>query len=77
MNDKGFNTLILESKGKLFNTVQEIAKEVPISIVALMLENILQEVNTLTQQQVKQEKEKYEQVQQAKSEQVEYVPDNQ
>ena len=77
MNDKGFNTLILESKGKLFNTVQEIAKEVPISIVALMLENILQEVNTLTQQQVKQEKEKYEQVQQAKSELVEYVPDNQ
>lgn len=73
---KGFNTIVLESKGKLVQTVNEITKDVPISVVALMLENVLQEVNSITQQQVKQEKDKYEQEQKENIEQVEYVPEH-
>ena len=70
------NTMIIQSKRKLLNTVNEILQSgMPISILDLMIDNISAEVKMTLQNQLQQEERQLAEQERVQSEQVEYIPE--
>lgn len=76
--NKGINTIINESKDKLVNAVNEVLQAgVPISVVYLIIDGILREVQTSLQNHLQQEAKQMAEQEKIKSQQVEWTPEEQ
>ena len=76
MAKKGSNTIVIEAKDSLVNSVNNcIQMGIPASMVSIMLENILNDLNANIKKVLEMEQQEYEQQVQAESQQVEYVPE--
>ena len=76
MAKKGSNTIVIEAKDSLVNTVNEcIQMGVPAAMVVIMLENVLHDLNTNVKKVLELEDEEYQKQLVVENEQVEYVPE--
>lgn len=76
MAKKGSNTIVIEAKDSLVNAVNDcIQMGIPASMVSIMLENILNDLNTNVKKVLEMEQEEYLKQMEAESQQVEYVPE--
>lgn len=75
MATKGINTIIKETKDGIVTSVnQGIQRGLPMSIIELMLDSIMMEVRSATNDALAKEKASYEEELKIEAEQVEYVP---
>lgn len=73
MAQKGVNTLIVESKTKLTNSINECLQDgIPASMVSMMLESLLMDLNNNVKVILEKEKQEYEEQEKVESEQVKY-----
>ena len=76
MAKKGNNIIVVEAKDSLVNAVNEcIQMGVPAAMVSIMLENILNDLNTNVNKVLEIEQQEYEQQIEVENQQVEYVPE--
>lgn len=76
MAKKGSNTIVVEAKDNLVNSVNEcIQMGVPAAMVAIMLENVLHDLNTNVKKVLELEDEEYQKQLIVENQQVEYVPE--
>ena len=76
MAKKGSNTIVIEAKDSLVNTVNEcIQMGVPAAMVVIMLENVLHDLNANVKKVLELEDEEYQKQLVVENEQVEYVPE--
>lgn len=76
MAKKGSNTIVIEAKDSLINTVNDcIQMGIPASMVSIMLENILHDLNSNINKVLEMEQQEYEKQVEVESRQVEYVPE--
>ena len=76
MAKKGANTIVIEGRNNLVNVVNNcIEIGIPASMVSIMLENILNDLNTNVQKVIEQEQKDYENQIEIENQQVEYVPE--
>ena len=76
MAQKGANTIVIEGRNNLVNVVNNcIEIGIPASMVSIMLENILNDLNTNVQKVIEQEQKDYENQIEIENQQVEYVPE--
>lgn len=74
MAKKGDNVIITESKKEILDTINGcLSKGVPISVIGLIIENLMFEINNSLTNTIKKESEKYQEQLKVESEQVEYV----
>lgn len=75
MVTKGINTIIKETKDGIVTSVnQGIQKGLPMSVIELMLDSIMMEVRSATNDALAKEKASYEEELKIEAEQVKYVP---
>lgn len=75
MATKGINTIIKETKDGIVTSVnQGIQRGLPMSIIELMLDSIMMEVRSATNDALAKEKASYEEELKIEAEQVKYVP---
>lgn len=75
MATKGINTIIKETKDGIVTSVnQGIQKGLPMSVIELMLDSIMMEVRSATNDALAKEKASYEEELKIEAEQVKYVP---
>lgn len=75
MATKGINTIIKETRDGIVTSVnQGIQRGLPMSIIELMLDSIMMEVRSATNDALAKEKASYEEELKIEAEQVEYVP---
>lgn len=73
---RGANTLVVEAKDKIINTVNDCIKTgVPAAMVVIMLESVTSDLNANVKLVLQKEKEEYDEQIRAESEQVEYQPE--
>ena len=73
MAQKGVNTRILEAKDNLTASINECLKDgIPASIISIIVENILMDLNVQVKLIVDEEKKEYEHQSKVESEQVVY-----
>ena len=76
MAKKGSNTIVVEAKDNLVNTVNQcIQMGVPAVMVSIMLENVLNDLNTNVKKVLEMEQEEYDKQVEVENQQVEYVPE--
>ena len=76
MAKKGSNTIVIEAKDSLVNTVNDcIQMGIPVSMVSIMLENILHDLNSNINKVLEMEQQEYEKQVEVENRQVEYVPE--
>lgn len=76
MAKKGSNIIVIEAKDSLINTVNDcIQMGIPASMVSIMLENILHDLNSNINKVLEMEQQEYEKQVEVESRQVEYVPE--
>lgn len=76
MAKKGANTIVIEGRNNLVNTVNNcIETGIPASMVSIMLENILNDLNTNVQKVIEQEQKDYENQIEIENQQATYVPE--
>ena len=76
MAKKGNNTIVVEAKDNLVNAVNEcIQMGVPAAMVSIMLENILNDLNTNVKKVLEMEQQEYKQQIEVENQQVEYIPE--
>lgn len=75
MATKGINTIIKETKDGIVTSVnQGIQRGLPMSIIELMLDSIMMEARSATNDALAKEKASYEEELKIEAEQVKYVP---
>lgn len=73
MAQKGVNTLIVESKTKLTNSINECLQDgIPASMVSIILESLLMDLNNNLKVILEKEQKEYEEKEEAESNQVKY-----
>lgn len=73
MAQKGANTRVVEAKDKLTNTINECLKDgIPASMVSIIVENLLMDLNNNVKVLLDKEKQEYEEQEKVESEQVVY-----
>lgn len=72
---KGMNTAILEGRQSLTNLVNGMLSEIPAAAVAMMLENLYNELNKVVEEAAEKEKEEVLRQEEAESQQVVYDPE--
>lgn len=73
MAQKGVNTLIVESKTKLTNSINECLQDgIPASMVSIILESLLMDLNNNVKVILEKEQKEYEEKEEAESNQVKY-----
>lgn len=73
MAQKGVNTLIVESKTKLTNSINECLQDgIPASMVSIILESLLMDLNNNVKLILEKEQKEYEEKEEAESNQVKY-----
>lgn len=76
MAKKGANTIVIEGRSNLVNAVNNcIETGIPASMVSIMLENILNVLNTNVQKVIEQEQKDYENQIEIENQQATYVPE--
>lgn len=76
MAKKGANTIVIEGRNNLVNAVNNcIETGIPASMVSIMLENILHDLNSNVKKVLEIEQQEYEQQVEVENQQVEYVPE--
>lgn len=76
MAKKGANTIVIEGRNNLVNAVNNcIETGIPASMVSIMLENILNDLNTNVQKVIEQEQKDYENQIEIENQQATYVPE--
>ena len=76
MAKKGSNTIVVEAKDNLVNTVNQcIQMGVPAAMVSIMLENVLNDLNANVKKVLEMEQEEYNKQVEVENQQVEYVPE--
>lgn len=76
MAKKGANTIVIEGRSNLVNAVNNcIETGIPASMVSIMLENILNDLNTNVQKVIEQEQKDYENQIEIENQQATYVPE--
>lgn len=76
MAKKGANTIVIEGRNNLVNTINNcIETGIPASMVSIMLENILNDLNTNVQNVIEQEQKDYENQIEIENQQATYVPE--
>lgn len=76
MAKKGANTIVVEGRSNLVNAVNNcIETGIPASMVSIMLENILNDLNTNVQKVIEQEQKDYENQIEIENQQATYVPE--
>lgn len=76
MAKKGANTIVIEGRNNLVNAVNNcIETGIPASMVSIMLENILNDLNTNVQKVIEQEQKDYENQIKIENQQATYVPE--
>ena len=76
MAKKGANTIVIEGRNNLVNAVNNcIETGIPASMVSIMLENILNDLNTNVQEVIEQEQKDYENQMEIENQQATYVPE--
>lgn len=76
MAKKGSNTIVIEAKDSLINTVNDcIQMGIPASMVSIMLENVLHDLNSNINKVLEMEQQEYEKQVEVENQQVEYVPE--
>lgn len=76
MAKKGANTIVIEGRSNLVNAVNNcIETGIPVSMVSIMLENILNDLNTNVQKVIEQEQKDYENQIEIENQQATYVPE--
>ena len=76
MAKKGANTIVIEGRNNLVNVVNNcIEIGIPESMVSIMLENILNDLNTNVQKVIEQEQKDYENQIEIENQQATYVPE--
>lgn len=76
MAKKGANTIVIEGRNNLVNVVNNcIEIGIPASMVSIMLENILNDLNTNVQKVIEQEQKDYENQIEIENQQATYVPE--
>lgn len=74
MAKKGGNTLVIETRNSLVNTVNScIESGIPAAMVSIMLECILNDLNTNVQKVIEQEQKDYENQIEVENQQTKYV----
>ena len=74
MANKGVNTIILEGKKEILNAVNGcLEKGVPISVVQLIMENLMFEINNSLNDTIAKEDVKYQEQLKVEDEQIEYI----
>lgn len=74
MAKKGGNTLVIEARNSLVNTVNScIESGIPAAMVSIMLECILNDLNTNVQKVIEQEQKDYENQIEIENQQTKYV----
>ena len=76
MAKKGANTIVIEGRDNLVNAINNcIETGIPVSMVSIMLENILNDLNTIVQKVIEQEQKDYENQIEIENQQATYVPE--
>lgn len=76
MAKKGANTIVIEGRNNLVNAINNcIEIGIPASMVSIMLENILNDLNTNVQKVIEQEQKDYENQIEIENQQATYVPE--
>ena len=76
MAKKGANTIVIEGRDNLVNAINNcIETGIPASMVSIMLENILNDLNTNVQKVIEQEQKDYENQIEIENQQATYVPE--
>lgn len=76
MAKKGANTIVIEGRDNLVNAVNNcIEIGIPASMVSIMLENILNDLNINVQKVIEQEQKDYENQIEIENQQATYVPE--
>lgn len=76
MAKKGANTIVIEGRDNLVNAINNcIEIGIPASMVSIMLENILNDLNTNVQKVIEQEQKDYENQIEIENQQATYVPE--
>ena len=77
MAQKGVNTIIVETRKDIANAINNGLKQgLPISVVAMIVENALMELNNGLNAALETEVKTYQEQVQIESEQVEYIPED-
>ena len=76
MAKKGANTIVIEGRDNLVNAINNcIEIGITASMVSIMLENILNDLNTNVQKVIEQEQKDYENQIEIENQQATYVPE--
>ena len=76
MAKKGANTIVIEGRDNLVNAINNcIETGIPASMVSIMLENILHDLNSNVQKVIEQEQKDYENQIEIENQQATYVPE--
>ena len=76
MAQKGANTIVIEGRDNLVNAINNcIETGIPASMVSIMLENILNDLNTNVQKVIEEEEKDYENQIEIENQQATYVPE--
>lgn len=76
MAQKGANTIVVEAKDSLVEAVNNCIKQgIPASMVSIMVDGILADLNNNVKKILELEKNEYEQELKGETQQVEYVPE--
>ena len=76
MAKKGANTIVIEGRDNLVNAINNcIEIGIPASMVSIMLENILNDLNTNVQKVIEQEQKDYKNQIEIENQQATYVPE--
>ena len=76
MAQKGINTLTVETKKNILNAVNTgLEQGLPISIVGIIMEGIMSQINPVLNETLNSEMKAYKEATEVESEQVEYNPE--
>jgi hypothetical protein len=76
MAQKGTNTIVTETRKEIADSINNGLKKLPISVVAMIVENALVELNQGLTDALANEGKVYQEQVQVEAEQVEYVPES-
>ena len=72
--EKGFNTTVESTRKEIAEFISAKLKVLPISVMNLILESILMDVNSILKKTIEQEEERYTKELNVQKEQIEWAP---
>lgn len=69
MIQKGSNLIIQETKQNLMSTLNSALQELPVTVLAMLIKDLAQELTLMSEEAIKQEQEQYQEAMQKEYEQ--------